>query len=342
MPARNGARDVAADQVDVAAEAGAGQDHVEDDVGRDQDHHQQRQAEQIGRRDRAEIVRQAVHRAAAGQHQAEAADRDVGRERDDEGVDLEADHQHAVERAGRRAEANASSSVSQGSSSSPDAEPRVAASQAASIAANAITDSTDRSMWPAMMQNDRPIAIRPTKVACCRMLRKMPIWKKLSIVSEKTTRMIARISQTRWSSSGLEQHARGRGPCVRRADPDRHAVPVPPVAPADRLSETGAARQAAVRQPAGAASRAGSASCSSRVRCSAVKLSSDEQVEQDLAVGRRGAPRSPRSSRRPAAGAARRAAADQPRAGADRRPPARLTIAASRSRRAARSRRSTT
>ena len=66
-------------------------------------------------------------------------------------------------------------SVSHGSSSSPDAEPRPAASQAASMAANAITDSTDRSMWPAMMQNDRPIAISPTKVAWCRMLRKMPI-----------------------------------------------------------------------------------------------------------------------------------------------------------------------
>ena len=52
-------------------------------------------------------------------------------------------------------------SVSQGASSSPDAEPRLAASQAASIAVNPITDSTDRSMCPAMMQNDRPIAMMP-------------------------------------------------------------------------------------------------------------------------------------------------------------------------------------
>ena len=42
----------------------------------------------------------------------------------------------------------ASSRVSQVSSSCPDAEPRLAASQAASMAANAMTNSTERSMWP--------------------------------------------------------------------------------------------------------------------------------------------------------------------------------------------------
>ncbi len=88
-------------------------------------------------------------------------------------------------------------SVSQGAISRPEAEPRLAASHAASIAANAITDSTDRSICPAMMQNDRPIAMMPTKVACCMMLRKMPIWKNRSIVSDSRARMIARISQTR-------------------------------------------------------------------------------------------------------------------------------------------------
>ncbi len=88
-------------------------------------------------------------------------------------------------------------SVSQGASSSPDAEPRLAASHAASMALNAMTDSTDRSMCPAMMQNDRPIAMMPTKVACCRMLMKMPIWKKRSMLSDSAIRRIARISHTR-------------------------------------------------------------------------------------------------------------------------------------------------
>ena len=70
-------------------------------------------------------------------------------------------------------------------------------SQAANIAANAMTLSIERSMWPAMMQNDSPIASRPTKVACWAMLRKIPIWKKCSIVTEQTSRIAARIPQTR-------------------------------------------------------------------------------------------------------------------------------------------------
>ena len=37
-------------------------------------------------------------------------------------------------------------------------------------------------MWPAMMQKERPIDSRPTKVACWRMLTKMPVWKKCGIV----------------------------------------------------------------------------------------------------------------------------------------------------------------
>ena len=80
---------------------------------------------------------------------------------------------------------------------SPAADALVAASQAPSMAEKAITDSTERSMWPAMMQKARPMARMPTKVACCRMLRKMPIWKNRSIDSEQTTRMTARMNQTR-------------------------------------------------------------------------------------------------------------------------------------------------
>ena len=86
------------------------------------------------------------------------------------------------------------SRASQVSSWSPSGEPREAVSQAASMAANAITLSIDRSMWPAMMQNDRPTASSPTKVACCRMLMKMPTWKKCSIVTEQTRRIAARIA----------------------------------------------------------------------------------------------------------------------------------------------------
>ena len=47
------------------------------------------------------------------------------------------------------------------------------------IAASAATDSTERSMWPAMITMARPIAMMPTKVDCSTMLAKMPIWKEL-------------------------------------------------------------------------------------------------------------------------------------------------------------------
>ena len=47
------------------------------------------------------------------------------------------------------------------------------------MAVSAATDSTDRSMLPAMMTMARPIAMTPTKVDCSTMLAKMPIWKKL-------------------------------------------------------------------------------------------------------------------------------------------------------------------
>ena len=55
------------------------------------------------------------------------------------------------------------------------------------MAASAAVDSTDRSMWPAMMTMARPIAMTPTKVDCSTMLAKMPIWKKFGTKSEKTT-----------------------------------------------------------------------------------------------------------------------------------------------------------
>jgi hypothetical protein len=79
----------------------------------------------------------------------------------------------------------------------PSGEPRLAVSQAASIAAKAITLSIERSMWPAMMQKERPTASSPTKVACCAMLMKMPTWKKCSMVSEHRIRIAARMPQTR-------------------------------------------------------------------------------------------------------------------------------------------------
>ena len=43
------------------------------------------------------------------------------------------------------------------------------------MAVSAATDSTDRSMLPAMMTMARPIAMTPTKVDCSMMLVKMPI-----------------------------------------------------------------------------------------------------------------------------------------------------------------------
>ena len=94
----------------------------------------------------------------------------------------------------------------------PSGEPRLAVSQAASIAANAMTLSIERSMWPAMMQKERPTASRPTKVACWRMLMKMPSWKKCSIVTEHRIRMTARMPQTRWSRASRRS---GEGPAPR-------------------------------------------------------------------------------------------------------------------------------
>ena len=119
-------------------------------------------------------------------------DEDVGGERDDEGVDAEADDEEAVERADDDADRRAPSRATPGrtshagSSASPPPAPPVPKISATTIAASAITDSIDRSMWPAISVSDRPTAMMPTKVDCSRMLRKMPICRKFGIVAEKT------------------------------------------------------------------------------------------------------------------------------------------------------------
>ena len=53
------------------------------------------------------------------------------------------------------------------------------------MAVRAATDSTERSMLPAMMTMARPIAMTPTKVDCSMMLAKMPIWKKFGIAERE-------------------------------------------------------------------------------------------------------------------------------------------------------------
>ena len=78
------------------------------------------------------------------------------------------------------------------------------------MAASAAVDSTDRSMWPAMMTMARPIAITPTKVDCSTMLAKMPIWKKFGTKMEKMISTTASMNQTRWSSTNSAM-ARWRG-----------------------------------------------------------------------------------------------------------------------------------
>ena len=72
-----------------------------------------------------------------------------------------------------------------GSSARPPPAPPVPKVSATTIAASAITDSIDRSMWPAISVSDRPTAMMPTKVDCSRMLRKMPTWRKFGIVSRE-------------------------------------------------------------------------------------------------------------------------------------------------------------
>jgi hypothetical protein len=71
-----------------------------------------------------------------------------------------------------------------GSSVKPPPAPPVPKMSAMLIAASAITDSIERSMWPAISVSDRPTAMMPTKVDCSRMLRKMPICRKFRIVAE--------------------------------------------------------------------------------------------------------------------------------------------------------------
>ena len=45
------------------------------------------------------------------------------------------------------------------------------------IALSAATDSTDRSMWPAMITSASPIDMTPRTLDASMMLAKMPIWK---------------------------------------------------------------------------------------------------------------------------------------------------------------------
>jgi acyl-CoA dehydrogenase len=87
---------VAADQVDVPAEGGALQDEVEQEIDRHQDQHHERDAQEVDVGDRAQLRRQAVDRAAAGQHQAQPAHPDEGGQGHDERADLQAGHQIAV------------------------------------------------------------------------------------------------------------------------------------------------------------------------------------------------------------------------------------------------------
>jgi hypothetical protein len=67
------------------------------------------------------------------------------------------------------------------------------------MAVRAATDSTDKSMWPAMMTMARPMAMTPTKVDCSMMLAKMPIWKKFGIATEKMASTKTSRNQTRLS-----------------------------------------------------------------------------------------------------------------------------------------------
>ena len=45
------------------------------------------------------------------------------------------------------------------------------------MALKAATDSTERSMWPAMMTSARPIDMMPSTLEASMMLAKMPSWK---------------------------------------------------------------------------------------------------------------------------------------------------------------------
>src|SRR4051794_14288339 len=94
----------------------------------------------------------------------------------------------------------------------PNGDPRLAVRPAASMAAKPMTLSIERSMWPAMMQKERPIDSRPTKVACWRMLTKMPVWKKCGIVAEQSSMTPARMPQTRLSRT---RRSKGAGPLDR-------------------------------------------------------------------------------------------------------------------------------
>ena len=124
----------------------------------------------------ADGVGQVLRRAAARDRHHEAAHPDVGGERDDEGVhpqlttrkplmradeaaDGERDEQRDRQRQPFRLRVRSRCRCRAMQNRMPTA-----------MAASASTDSTERSMWPAMSVSDRPIAMMPTKVDCSMML----------------------------------------------------------------------------------------------------------------------------------------------------------------------------
>ena len=116
----------------------------------------------------------------------------------------------------------------------PRPMPREQNNMPVTMAASAAVDSTERSMWPAMMTMARPIAITPTKVDCSTMLAKMPIWKKFGTKSEKTISTTASMNQTRWSSTNSAM-ARWRGDV--HGGSVRRIVSLSPVIPAKRRDD---------------------------------------------------------------------------------------------------------
>lgn len=63
------------------------------------------------------------------------------------------------------------------------------------IAESAATDSTERSMWPAMITSDRPMESTPRTLDASMMLAKMPSWKKFGTKIEKTIKTKSSMNQ---------------------------------------------------------------------------------------------------------------------------------------------------
>ena len=111
-----------------------------------------------------------------------------------------------------------------GDSVKPRPMPREQNRMPVTMAVRPATDSTDRSMLPAMMTMARPIAMTPTNVDCSMMLAKMPIWKKFGIVSEKTASTNTSMNQTRLSrTNSITALCRGE---LIMGDPDWNPGPL--------------------------------------------------------------------------------------------------------------------